>query len=146
MGIIVVVTSESSEGGSQSYPILCDPMDYSPPGFSVHGILQAGILEWVAISFSRAFSSPGIEPTSAALAGGFFTTELLQKPSGRSLENNNENSYFLYKHVVNINTYRPSSEHSTYQACRGEWYMIPGLRKFLKFIQKTSGHHKRQNE
>ena len=32
---------------------LCDPMDCSPPGSSVHGILQAGILEWVAISFSR---------------------------------------------------------------------------------------------
>ena len=32
---------------------LCDPMDYSPPGSSVHGILQARILEWVAISFPR---------------------------------------------------------------------------------------------
>ena len=31
---------------------LCDPMDYSPPGSSVHGILQARILEWVALSFS----------------------------------------------------------------------------------------------
>ena len=35
---------------------LCDPMDYSPPGFSVHGIFQARILEWVAISYSREFS------------------------------------------------------------------------------------------
>ena len=31
---------------------LCDPMDYSPPGFSVHGIFQARVLEWVAIAFS----------------------------------------------------------------------------------------------
>ena len=38
---------------AQSCPTLCDPVDYSPPGSSVHGILQAGILEWVAISFSR---------------------------------------------------------------------------------------------
>ena len=38
---------------AQSCLILCDPMDYSPPGSSVHGILQAGILEWVAILFSR---------------------------------------------------------------------------------------------
>ena len=37
----------------QSCPILCDPMDCSPPGFSVHGILQARILEWVAMPFSR---------------------------------------------------------------------------------------------
>ena len=33
---------------TQSCPTLCDPMDYSPPGFSVHGILQERILEWVA--------------------------------------------------------------------------------------------------
>ena len=38
----------------QSCPTLCDPMDYSPPGFSVHGILQARTLDWVAISFSDA--------------------------------------------------------------------------------------------
>ena len=36
----------------QSYPTLCDPIDGSPPDSSVHGILQARILEWVAISFS----------------------------------------------------------------------------------------------
>ena len=42
----------------QSCPNLCDPIDYSPPGFSVHGILQARILEWVAISFSRGSSGP----------------------------------------------------------------------------------------
>ena len=38
---------------AQSCPILCDFMDYSPPGSSVHGILQARTLEWVAIRFSR---------------------------------------------------------------------------------------------
>ena len=39
----------------QSCPTLCDPMDCSLPGFSVHGILQARTLEWVAISFSNAW-------------------------------------------------------------------------------------------
>ena len=39
-------------------PTLCDPMDYSPPGSSVHGILQVRILEWVAIFFSRGSSWP----------------------------------------------------------------------------------------
>ena len=43
---------------TQSCPTLCDPMDCSPLGSSVHGILQARILEWVAISFSRGSSSP----------------------------------------------------------------------------------------
>jgi len=49
----------------QSCPTLCDPMDCSPPGFSVHEILQARILEWD-------LPDPGIEPTSQA--DGFFTT------------------------------------------------------------------------
>ena len=39
----------------QSYPTLCDPIDGSPPGYSVPGILQARTLEWVAISFSNAW-------------------------------------------------------------------------------------------
>ena len=38
----------------QSCPTLCDPIDVSPPGSPIPGILQAGILEWVAISFSNA--------------------------------------------------------------------------------------------
>ena len=37
---------------------LCDPMDYSLPGSSLHGILQARVLKWVAISFSRGSSQP----------------------------------------------------------------------------------------
>jgi len=52
-------------------------MDCSPPGSSVHGILQARILEWVAISFSRGSSQPRDQThisMSPALAGGFFTT------------------------------------------------------------------------
>ena len=53
----------------QSGPTLCDPIDCSPPGFSVHGILQARILEWVAMPSSRgsALLDPEIEPTSPAL-------------------------------------------------------------------------------
>ena len=43
---------------AQSCPTLCHPMDCSPPGSSAHGILQARILEWVAISFSRGSFRP----------------------------------------------------------------------------------------
>ena len=43
---------------TQSCPTLCDPMDWRPPGSSVYGILQARILEWVAISSSRVSSPP----------------------------------------------------------------------------------------
>jgi len=43
---------------AQSCPTLCDPVDCSPPGSSVHGILQVRILEWIAVSFSRGSSQP----------------------------------------------------------------------------------------
>ena len=68
--------------GAWSCPTLYNPMDCSPPGFSVHGTLQGGILEWVAISFSKDLPNPGIEPESPvppALASGFFTPETLGK-------------------------------------------------------------------
>ena len=42
----------------QLCPTLCHPMDFSPPGSSDHGILQARILEWVAMPSSRGFSQP----------------------------------------------------------------------------------------
>ena len=61
----------------QSCLTLWNPMDYSRPGSSVHGILQARTLEWVAVPSSRGSSQPGIEPkslTSPELAGGFFIT------------------------------------------------------------------------
>ena len=50
------VTSQQACSVLQSCPTLCDPMDCSPPGFSVHGILQARKLKWIAMSFSRGSS------------------------------------------------------------------------------------------
>ena len=57
---------------SQSCPALCDPMDCSPPGSSVHGILQARILQWVTIPFSRGSSWPRNWTQVSCIAGGFF--------------------------------------------------------------------------
>ena len=51
---------------------LCDPMDCSLPGYCVHGILQTGIQEWVAISFSRGSSQPQDWTLVACIAGGCF--------------------------------------------------------------------------
>ena len=51
-----------------------DPVVYSPPGPSVHGIFWARILKWIAISSSRDLQDPEIKPMSPALTGGFFTT------------------------------------------------------------------------
>ena len=54
---------------TQSCLTLCDPVDCNPPGSSVHGILQARILEWVAISFSRGSSRPGDQTQVSCTAG-----------------------------------------------------------------------------
>ena len=54
---------------AQSCPTLCDSMDCSPPGSSIHGILQARILEWVAISFSRESSQPKDRTQVSHIAG-----------------------------------------------------------------------------
>ena len=61
----------------QSCPILCDPMDCSSPGSSVHGILQARLPEWVANASSRGSSWPRDRTCvsyASCMAGGFFTT------------------------------------------------------------------------
>ena len=60
---------------AKSSPALCKPRDCSPPGSSVHGILQARILEWVAISFSRGSSQPRDWTCISCFRIGFFTTE-----------------------------------------------------------------------
>ena len=54
--------------------ILCDPMDCSLPGFSVHEILQTRILEWVAIHFSRGSSRARDQTQVSCIAGRFFTS------------------------------------------------------------------------
>ena len=56
---------------------LCDPMDCSPQGSPLHRIFQAGIQEWVAISYSRNWTCISWD---SCIAGGFFTAELLGKP------------------------------------------------------------------
>ena len=54
---------------------LCDPMDCSLPGSSVHGILQARVLRWIAIAFSRGSSRPRNQTRVSRIAGRRFTRE-----------------------------------------------------------------------
>ena len=58
---------------TQSCPTLCDPTNCSPSGSSIHGILQARILEWIAIPFSRGSSWPRDRSQVSCIAGRFFT-------------------------------------------------------------------------
>ena len=66
---------------TQSCPTLWDPTDCSPPGFSVHGILQARILEWIVIPFSRGSSQPTDRILVSCIAGRFFTVRATGKSS-----------------------------------------------------------------
>ena len=56
--MVLHLTNESDSDIAQSCPTLCNPMDCSLPGSSIHGIFQARVLEWAAISFSRGSSRP----------------------------------------------------------------------------------------
>ena len=70
MNILKYAVSNWSEMKvSQLSPTLCDPMNYT-----VHGILQARILEWVAIPFSMGFSQPRDLTLVSRIAGGFFNS------------------------------------------------------------------------
>ena len=64
---------------AQLFPTHFDLVDYSPPDPSVHGIIQARLLEWVAFLFSRSFQ-PRIEPTSPSLQADSLPTEPPGKP------------------------------------------------------------------
>ena len=75
----------------QSCPILCNPMDCSLPGYSVHGILQARILEWVAISSFGDLPDPGIKPRSSSLQAN----SLLSEPSGKPVMSDSLQPYGL---------------------------------------------------
>ena len=83
-----VPRSAAAAKSLQSCPTLCDPIDSSPPGFPVLGILQARTLEWVAISFSNAWKSVvsdssrphGLQPTRLLRPWDLGTRDLFNKP------------------------------------------------------------------
>ena len=84
-------------------------MDSSLPGFSIHGISQARILEWVVISFSRGSSDPGMEPMSPALASGFSITG----PSGKSQPHFQSFFFFFLKVYFGIKIAKTNKEKPT---------------------------------
>ena len=84
---------------AQSCPILCNPMDCSPPGSFIHGILPARVLEWVAISFSRGCSWPRDRTRVSRTAGRCFTLwatrEMLTVVPAFSLISKNQSTAFF---------------------------------------------------
>ena len=70
---LIIAVKESKSEVTQLCPTLCDPVDGSPPGSSIHGIHQARILEWVGISFFRGSSQPRDWTQVSHIAGRYFT-------------------------------------------------------------------------
>ena len=71
---------------SCSFLSLCHPMDYSPPGSSVHGTFQARILDWVALPSLGNFLDPGIKPRSPTLQADSVPSEPPGKPQDRPVQ------------------------------------------------------------
>ena len=72
-GRALVNRIESESDVAQSCPALCNSMDYSLPGSSVHGVFQAIVLEWIAISFSRGSSQPRDRTRVSCIVDRHFT-------------------------------------------------------------------------
>ena len=87
---------------TQSHPTLCSPMDCSLPGSSVHGILQARILEWVAMPSSRGSSRPRNWTHISCIADRFFTTESPGKPA--DVQGSNSSLFTFDIHQLMVDT------------------------------------------
>ena len=72
-----LLPSEGEGEVTQSYPTLCDPMDYSPPGSSIHGILQASYWSGLPFPSPGDIPNPGIETSSPALQADSLPSEAL---------------------------------------------------------------------
>ena len=135
---------------AQSRPPLWDPMDCSPPRSSVHGILQARILEWVAISFSRVSFQPGDQTQVPFIAGRFWATR--EAPSFLEIAPNtdperwspvcmNAQSLQLYLTLCDPLdcSLLGSSVHGILQARTVEWVAMPSSRNKIVTWQKWWG-------
>ena len=90
---------------TKSRPTLCDPMDCSLSGSSVHEISQAGILEWITISFSKGSSQPRDRTHISCMAGRFFTTEPPGKTTKRYYQASNSGlfrNFLSFKRLFSV--------------------------------------------
>ena len=102
--LCVYIKGEKSEV-SQLCLTLCDSMDSSPPGSSIHGIFQARILEWVAIAFSSRFPDAGIKPESPTLQADTLLSRVDSVLNNKNFHLHkcplgDPNFYFLHKCII----------------------------------------------
>ena len=126
MSIIYISRSVMSDS-------LC-PMNCSLPGSPVHGIFQARVLEWVAISFSRGSSRSGIEPSSPALAGKFFTVWATRK----TIFFLKLMCTYIYRHITIFMICRSSVLQNQTHETSKNWTIAPsGNTRFLQISDLT---------
>ena len=109
----------------QSCPTLCNPVDFSPPGSSVHGILQARILEWVAMPSSRGSSRPRGPTRVSCIAGGFFIAMPPEKPHMYTHTHTHKYIYIGYKYIYTHTPIHIGDAHISY------WFL---------FLWRTPSH------
>ena len=111
--------------------ILCDPMDCSPPGPSVHGILQARILEFVAVPFSRGSSSPRDWTQISPIADRSFTVWTTRKPKSAILQYKIKIKKKYIKSIGLRNPWVDICPQVTLLGRFGYFYCQPGLWRYL---------------
>ena len=122
-GMLLFVESERV---TQLCPTLCNPMDCSLPGSSIHEILQTRILEWVAISFSRGSSQPRDWTGVSGIAGRFFTVWATRKAliSYTPIQNkklNKQNKVGLQLQLLPILSSKLNPPHSIFHFLKLTW-------------------------
>ena len=115
---------------AQSCPTLCDPMDCSLPGFSVHGILQARVLEWGAIAFSRGSSRPRDRNWVSCIGGRHFNLWATREAPKKTLRK--------------VPIYHMQTEHLLKEALCSLYIVslkpVPPLKLILSPFQKWGNH------
>ena len=140
---------ESESEVAQSCLTLCDPMDCSLPGSSVHGIFQARVLEWVAIAFSRGSSWPRDQTQVSCIAGRYFTLWATREAPLMHIVSTNVKVFcFLHKGSLgNTKILSATSEtvitflafylYMHFHAVFNCWYTLHGLYKYF-FLRAVS--------
>ena len=100
---------------AQLCPTLCDPMDCSLPDSCVHGILQARILEWVAMPSSRGFSPPRDRTQVSCIAGRLFTA----KPPGKPPKPDHVSFIIIHMRKQQHREVKPLAQDHTARECSG---------------------------
>ena len=113
-------------------------MDCSLPGFSVHGVLQTRMLQWVAISFSRGSSPPRDRTRVSCIASGFFIT----KPSGKSIYQ--PLKFFLKKILLTMR--KVSNGHTSPSFLCSLFNCLPNLKLLKQKSIRNSSEYKMRDD